>query len=65
MVVSISPLVGASDATSNGRIGPEDRRRSLSAKLDDPWFPAPIYTSLVKGEGEDSFALIWSRRAGD
>jgi uncharacterized protein (DUF736 family) len=26
---------------------------------------APIYASLVKGEGDDSFTLIWSRRNGD
>jgi len=31
----------------------------------DPSFPAPIYASLVKGEGDDSFTLIWSRRNGD
>jgi len=28
-------------------------------------FPAPIYASLVKGDGDDSFILIWSRRNGD
>jgi hypothetical protein len=26
---------------------------------------APIYASLVKGEGDDSFILIWSRCNGD
>ena len=26
---------------------------------------APIYASLVKGDGDDSFTLIWSRRNGD
>jgi hypothetical protein len=26
--------------------------------------PAPIYASLVNGDG-DSFTLIWSRRNGD
>ncbi|WP_316195595.1 MULTISPECIES: DUF736 domain-containing protein [unclassified Bradyrhizobium] len=40
-------------------------REYLSVKLDDPSFPAPIYASLVKVEGDDSFTLIWSRRAGD
>ena len=40
-------------------------RAYLSVKLDDPSFPAPIYASLVKGEGDDSFTLIWSRRNGD
>ena len=40
-------------------------REYLSVKLDDPSFPAPIYASLVKGEGDDSFNLIWSRRSGD
>src|ERR1700737_3118778 len=40
-------------------------REYLSVKLDDPSFPAPIYASLVRGEGDDSFSLIWSRRNGD
>ena len=40
-------------------------RDYLSVKLDDPSFPAPIYASLVKGEGDDGFILIWSRRNGD
>jgi hypothetical protein len=26
---------------------------------------APIYAPLVKGEGDDSYTLIWSRRSGD
>ena len=43
----------------------ETDREYLSVKLDDPSFPAPIYASLVKGEGDDSFTLIWSRRNGD
>ena len=38
-------------------------REYLSVKLDDPSFPAPIYASLVKGERDDSFNLIWSRRS--
>ena len=40
-------------------------REYLSVKLDDPCFPAPIYASLVEAEGEDGYALIWSRRAAD
>jgi uncharacterized protein (DUF736 family) len=40
-------------------------REYLSVKLDDPSFPAPIYASLVKVEGEEGFSLIWSRRSGD
>ncbi len=40
-------------------------REYLSVKLDDPSFPAPVYASLVEAEGEDGYALIWSRRAGD
>jgi uncharacterized protein (DUF736 family) len=43
----------------------ETEREYLSVKLDDPSFPAPIYASLVKGEGDDGFTLIWSRRNGD
>ena len=42
-----------------------DGRDYLSVKLDDPSFPASIYALLVKGEGDDSFILIWSRRSGD
>jgi uncharacterized protein (DUF736 family) len=40
-------------------------REYLPVKLDDPSFPAPIYASLVKGEGDDSFTLIWSRRTAE
>jgi uncharacterized protein (DUF736 family) len=40
-------------------------REYLSVKLDDPSFPVPIYAALVKGEGDDSFTLIWSRRSDD
>ncbi|MET4788797.1 uncharacterized protein (DUF736 family) [Bradyrhizobium japonicum] len=43
----------------------ETDREYLSVKLDDPSFPAPIYASLVKVEGDDGFTLIWSRRSGD
>ncbi len=35
-------------------------REYLSVKLDDPSFPAPVYTSLVQGEG-DEHRLLWSR----
>jgi uncharacterized protein (DUF736 family) len=40
-------------------------REYLSVKLDDPSFPAPIYASLVKAEGDDSVTLIWSRRTAE
>ena len=40
-------------------------RAYLSVKLDDPSFPAPIYASLVKIEGDEDHTLIWSRRSGD
>jgi uncharacterized protein (DUF736 family) len=43
----------------------ESDREYLSVKIDDVGFPAPVYASLVKGEGDDSFTLIWSRRNGD
>ena len=43
----------------------ETNRAYLSLKLDDPSWPSAIYSSLVKGEGDDSFTLIWSRRNGD
>jgi uncharacterized protein (DUF736 family) len=40
-------------------------REYLSVKLDDPSFPAPVFASLVRVEGEDDYSLIWSRRSGD
>jgi uncharacterized protein (DUF736 family) len=43
----------------------DSEREYLSVKLDDPSFPAPIYASLVKVEGDEGFVLIWSRRSGD
>jgi len=43
----------------------ETDREYLSVKLDDPSFPAPIYASLVKIEGDEGFTLIWSRRSND
>ena len=43
----------------------ESDREYLLVKLDDPSFPAPIYASLVKVEGDEGFTLIWSRRNGD
>jgi uncharacterized protein (DUF736 family) len=39
--------------------------RSRVPQLDDPSFPAPIYASLLKGEGDDSYTLIWSRRTAE
>jgi uncharacterized protein DUF736 len=36
------------------------QRPNLSVKLDDPSFPAPIYASLVKSDGDHSYTLIWS-----
>jgi uncharacterized protein (DUF736 family) len=43
----------------------DSEREYLSVKLDDPSFPAPIYASLVKVDGEEGYILIWSRRSGD
>ena len=42
-----------------------ESREYLSVKLDDPSFPAPIYATLVEGEEQGSYSLIWSRRNGD
>ena len=59
-------------AAGNVELGAAWQKRSeqtdrdyLSVKLDDPSFPAPIYASLVKIEGDEGFTLIWSRRSGD
>jgi uncharacterized protein (DUF736 family) len=43
----------------------DSEREYLSVKLDDPTFPAPIYASLVKVDGDEGFTLIWSRRTGE
>jgi uncharacterized protein (DUF736 family) len=48
-----------------GRRPRDSDREYLSVKLDDPCLPAPIYASLVKGEGDDGFTLIWSRRTAE
>jgi uncharacterized protein (DUF736 family) len=37
-----------------------DGRDYLSAKIDDPSFPAPIYASLTEGD-DGKHQLIWSR----
>jgi uncharacterized protein (DUF736 family) len=37
----------------------KEDRDYLSVKLDDPSLPAPIYATLVEGDGEHN--LIWSR----
>jgi len=54
-----SALCGAPHNTEFGaawkKTARETDREYLSVKLDDPSFPAPIYASLVKGEGDDSF----------
>jgi len=43
----------------------EQDRTYLSVKLDDPSFPAPIYATLSKVEGDDGYQLIWSRSSRD
>ena len=64
-----SALCGAPHNTEFGaawkKTAQNSDREYLSVKLDDPSFPAPIYASLVRGDGDDSFTLIWSRRNGD
>lgn len=47
------------------KIARDSDREYLSVKLDDPSFPAPIYASLVKVDGDEGLTLIWSRRHGD
>ena len=39
----------------------DTERDSLSVKLDDPSFPAPIYATLIEVEGQEGLQLIWSR----
>lgn len=36
-------------------------RDYISAKLDDPSFPAPIYATLSETDTPGEYALIWSR----
>jgi hypothetical protein len=64
------PTIASSQARSLNSAPPGRRPRGtaieyLSVKLDDPRFPAPIYASRVKGEGDDSLTLIWSRRTAE
>ena len=47
------------------KTGRDSEREYLSVKLDDPSFPAPIYASLVKVDGDEGYTLIWSRRTGE
>ena len=66
---SISALCGAPHNVEFGaawkKTARDSDREYLSVKLDDPSFPAPIYASLVKVEGDEGFTLIWSRRNVD
>jgi uncharacterized protein (DUF736 family) len=40
----------------------QDQRDYLSAKLDDPGFPAPVYGALFPAdEDPDMLHLVWSR----
>jgi Protein of unknown function (DUF736) len=39
-------------------------RDYLSMKLDDPSFPAPIYSTLVEVQSESDLQLIWSGQTG-
>jgi uncharacterized protein (DUF736 family) len=47
------------------KVARDSDRTYLSCKIDDPSLPGAIYASLVKLEGDENFALIWSRRNGD
>jgi uncharacterized protein (DUF736 family) len=58
-------LAGATEFGAAWKKTSNEGRDYLSVKLDDPSFPAPIYASLVKVEGDEGFSLIWSRRSGD
>ena len=33
----------------------------LNLKIDDPGLPGPVYPLLVRGDGEQSYVLVWSR----
>ncbi|WP_343162723.1 DUF736 family protein [Stenotrophomonas maltophilia] len=33
----------------------------MSAKLDDPSFPAPVYATLSESDTAGEYVLIWSR----
>ncbi|MBX9912112.1 MAG: DUF736 domain-containing protein [Beijerinckiaceae bacterium] len=44
----------------------KDGKPYLSAKVDDPSFPAAIYATLIEDtEAAGTYALIWSRRTQD
>ena len=58
-------FAGATEFGAAWKKTSREQRDYHSVKLDDPSFPAPIYASLVKVDGEEGFSLIWSRRSGD
>ena len=55
---------GAAGRAPRLKTAPEAELAISMVKMADQ-SPAPIYASLVKGDGDDSFTLIWSRRNGD
>lgn len=50
---------GSADLGAAWKKVTREGKEYLSVKLDDPSFPAPIYASLLEGEG--GFSLVWSR----
>ena len=58
-------LAGAIEFGAAGKKTAHNGRDDVSARLDDPSFPAPIHTSRVGAEDGESYALIWSRRTSD
>jgi uncharacterized protein (DUF736 family) len=71
---TIKPVVSDNDRAPNYRVGAngvelgagwskaakDSGAEYVSLKLDDPSFTAPVYATLVQGEG-DEHKLIWSR----
>lgn len=54
-------LMGSLEIGGAWKHNPADKRPHLSLSIDDPSFPAPIYSSLIEEESGE-LTLIWSRR---
>jgi uncharacterized protein (DUF736 family) len=52
-------LAGSTEIGAAWRRISKDNTTYHAVKLDDPFFPAPVYANLVDRDG--SLALVWSR----
>lgn len=53
--------VGAAEIGAGWAKNSTEGQEYLNLKLDDPSFTQPIFANLVALQGDDGFALIWTR----